>query len=246
MTGALRKLLLALALLLALPAAAQAQYSRAAQHVLSVARAASGGAGWNQIRGWHETGRQGDVRYECWFDPLRYGMRVETREPAGLKVHGFNGQGDWFVWPNGTVDGTGAQGRVAAARTLAFFSANAFFYPGRFDAKGELVGVRSAGGQVFDVVRITPWGGEPRELWFDRRTHLLTRIVDRTGPKPVAIALSDYRKVGPVRVAFRSAVEGGGPAQVREVESLVFAPADRAMFSLPRPAAVAETAATPG
>ena len=243
MTGALRKLPVALAICLALPAAAHAQYSRPAQKVITAARAASGGAGWNQIRGWHETGRQGDVRYECWFDPLRYGMRIETHEAAGLKVHGFNGQGDWVVWPNGTVDGTGAQGRVAAARTLAFFSANAFFYPGRFDAKGELVGVRNAGGHAFDVVRITPWGGEPRELWFDRRTHLLGRIVDRTGPKPLAIELSDYRKAGPVRVAFHSAVEGGGAGQTRQVESLVFMPADRAMFSLPRPAVAADRGA---
>lgn len=246
MTGAMRKLCIVLALACALPGAAHAQYSRAAKAVLGAARAASGGGGWNMIRGWHETGRQGDVRYECWFDPLRYGMRIETHEPAGLKVHGFNGQGDWLVLPNGTVDGTGERGRVTAARTLAFFSANAFFYPGRFDARGDFVGVRSAGGRTFDVVKVTPWGGEPRELWFDRRTHLLTRIVDRAGSRPTAIELSDYRKVGPVRVAFRSAVEAGGPGQTRQVESLVFTPADRAMFSLPRPAAVAGGGDGPG
>jgi len=55
--------------------------------------------------------------------------------------------------------------------------------------------------------------------------------VDRSGGKPVTVELSDYRKVGPVRVAFRFEVEGG---EARQVETLTFAPADRDLFSLPR------------
>src|SRR4051812_13146485 len=95
-------LALACAAATALPTAADARkakppqgYSAAAQAVLARARSAQGGSGWNLLRGWHETGHRGGVAYESWFDILRYGMRVETHEPAGVAIQGFNGQGYW-------------------------------------------------------------------------------------------------------------------------------------------------------
>ena len=199
MTSPLRPLVLWLGLALALCAAdgAQAQYSRPAQRVLSQARAATGGAGWNYLRGCHETGRQTTGEdaegqaYERWLDPLRYGQRLETREPAGLRVHGFNGGGDWQILPGGAVTGTIEAHALAQARTNAFFAVSAFFYPGRFDARADYVGPRVSQGQPFDVVRVTPWGGVARELWFDRRTHRLARMIDRCGAQPVGVEGSD-------------------------------------------------------
>jgi hypothetical protein len=201
------------------------------------ARAASGGAGWNLLRGWHETGHDGARPYEAWFDTLRYGMRVETQDAAGaVSAEGFNGQGFWRIAPGGQSSGVDDRAQVAQARTAAFLGASGFFYTGRFDAHGELVGVRQAHGQAFDVVRVQPWDGAPRELWFDRRTHLLGRIVDRSGPQAVTTELSDYRRVGPVRVAFHVVVQGPGPgvAEDRRLDSVVFSSPDRALFSLPR------------
>jgi hypothetical protein len=240
MTSFPRKLAVAVGLALTCAATgAHAQYSRAAQQVIVRGRTAAGGASWNMLRGWHETGRQGGVRYESWLDPLRYGMRVETREAAGLHVHGFNGGGDWQITPAGGVTGVDDRATVVPARTAAFFRVYGFFYPARFDARADYVGVRKAQGRVFEVVSVQPWGGRPRELWFDRRTHLLGRIVDRGGAKPVTVEVSDYRRVGPVRVAFRFVTDDGDPkdAEERQVETVDFAPVDRALFSLPRPSA---------
>ncbi len=212
-------------------------YSPAAQRVLAQARAASGGAGWSLLRGWHETGHLGAAKYESWFDTLRYGMRVETRDASGLKVHGFNGQGAWQIAPSGASTGVEDRALVAQARTEAFIGANGFLYPGRFDAHGEFVGVRQIRGKSFDVVSVHPWEGDPCELWFDRASHLLARIVDRSGPQPVTTELSDYRKVGPIKVAFHVTVEGPSPGvEDRRIDSVVFTPAEREMFSLPRPA----------
>jgi len=205
-------------------------YTRDAQQVLARARAAAGGAGWNFLRGWHETGKLGGVPYEAWQDPLRYGLRVEVREADGLHVHGFNGQGAWTIAASGQASGTGDAGPVAAARTEAFYGVYGFFYPGRFDAHGDYLGVRQAGGRAFDVVEVKPWSGAARQLWFDRTTHLLARMVEANGP---TYELSDYRKVGPVRVAFRIDL-AGDPAHSRRIEELTFVPADRAKFSLPR------------
>ena len=73
----LRMLILAAAIAFSLAPAAQAQgYSRAAQRVISQSLAATGGRGWLLLRGWHETGRRGEVPYEAWIDPVRYGLRV--------------------------------------------------------------------------------------------------------------------------------------------------------------------------
>jgi hypothetical protein len=212
-------------------------YSRPAEEVLAEARKASGGPGWNLLRGIHETGHQGDVRFETWVDPLRYGMRTETHEAAGVRIEGFNGQGDWQILPDGKTVAIDDHAAVDRLRTEAFLAAGGIFYTSRFEAHGELIGVKASGGRSFDVLNVQPWGGTPRELWFDRSSHLLARIVDRTGPQAITIELSDYRRVGPVKVAFHTVVRGPGLGDVkdRQLDSVVFAPADRSLFSLPRP-----------
>lgn len=210
-------------------------YSAAAKAVLAAARTAQGGAGWNLLRGWHESGHRGAVAYESWFDVLRYGMRTEAHEPEGLAVQGFNGQGYWRIEPSGAVVPVDDRTAVEQARTAAFIGARGYFYTGRFDAHGELLRVRQAHGEAFDVVSVQPYDGKARELWFDRGSHLLARIVDRTGPQPVTTELSDYRKVGPIKVAFHVVVRGPGAAvEDRRIDAVVFAVPDRAIFSLPR------------
>jgi hypothetical protein len=229
--------------LAALSSAAQAEgYSPAAQRVLGKAFAATGGRGWYLLRGWHETGRRGGVSYERWIDPVRYGLRVESREPQGLRIEGFNGQADWQVQPDGAVSAVNDHPALARARTEAFFAANCYFFPGRFDARGDYLGVRALRGHSYEVVRIAPWNGEPRELWFDAKSHLLARIVDRTGRHPAALRVSDYRRAGPLLVAFRFAPEPGSPAGAdgRQLESLAFPPANRDAFSLDRDEALAK------
>jgi hypothetical protein len=240
----IRFLLVAAVMSLAAGAADAAQtigYAPAAQRVLAQARQAAGGAGWDRLRGWHEVGRKAGVRYEAWIDPLRYGLRVEDHATAGLEVRGFNGAGEWRIRPTGAVTGVDVRTRPSAARTEAFFDVHGYFYPGRFDASADYLGVRKARGLAFDVVRVKPWGGTARELWFDRRTHLLARTVDRSGARPIALSLSDYRRVGDVRIAFRLTPEDEAAAgEARQVESLDFRPADRAVFSLPQPKAETE------
>ncbi|MBS0362957.1 MAG: hypothetical protein JSR98_16385 [Proteobacteria bacterium] len=232
-----RRLILVSAAFVAFASSAQAQYSHDAQAVIARARAASGGAAWNSLRGWHEAGTDNGVTYERWIDPLRYGMRVETRADAGgpPQVRGFNGAGEWHISPAGQQTGTGDAEPLAAARTEDFYGVYGFLYASRFDAHGKLVGTRRANGKSFDVVEVQPWRAATRELWFDRSTGLLGRMIQHEGARTLTVELSDYRKVGPVKVAFRFvSTEGAdGAARVRQIRSLDFAPADRAMFSLP-------------
>jgi len=218
------------------PQARAEGYSPDAQKVLSRAFAAAGGRGWYLLRGWRETGRRDGFAYEAWIDPVRYGLRVETRQPQGLQIQGFNGQAVWQVTPGGAVTAVNDHVDLARARTEAFFAANCFFFPGRFDARGDYRGVRALRGRAYDVVRVTPWASETRDLWFDQRTHLLARIVDPAARRGGGVAVSDYRRVGPVLIAFRYAPEPGTPGGVlaRTRDSVAFTPSDRAAFSLDR------------
>lgn len=227
---------IALAALLAAGGIAAAQSSPAAQRVLDRARAASGGAGWNTLRGLHETGRDGEARYERWIDPVRYGLRTETQGPAGKQVQGYNGFGEWRILPDGGVTGSAEKADLDEIRTDAFLAAYGYFYASRFDQRSSLVGSREAQGRRFDVVLIEPAGGEPRELWFDSRTGLLGFIVDETGPKQGRTELSDYRRVGLVMLPHKAVTFGGGKDTVeRTMERADFPTPDRALFSLPRP-----------
>jgi hypothetical protein len=232
----------ALAMALALGGTAAAEvwkqgYTRQADAALARGRAAAGGKGWEYLRGWHEVGRDvgpsgGAVAYEAWYDPVRYGMRIERQDGTGKDIHGFNGLGAWRITAGGQITGTDAPAAVGQARSEAFFGTQGFYFSGRFDAAGRYVGVRRLGGKSFEVVEVKPWNGEARELWFDKKTGLLAR----EAAHGVTTEFSDYRKVGPVKVAFRAVTDDGTPGgrHERVIASVDFRPADRAMFSLPR------------
>lgn len=217
---------------------AQAQNSPDAQRVLDRARAASGGAaGWNKLRGLHEKGVGGGVKFERWIDPVRYGIRMETQTPAGKHVAAYNGAGEWRILANGVKTGSVDPAVMAEVRSDAFFGARGYFYPSRFDLRSSHLGTRQSGGKSYDVLRVQPAGGEPRELWFDRKTGLLGQVVDATGPKQGRTELWDYRKAGPVQIPFRGMIYDGGRTAPEDwkLDSIAFPAADRDLFSLPPP-----------
>jgi len=98
------------------------------------------------------------------------------------------------------------------------------------------VGERQSGGRSFQVVRVHPNGGAARELWFDRRTGLLGRIVEVGCARPATVEVSDYRRVGAVSVPFRFVTYGGGRAKPveRVLDAVDLRAAHRDIFSLPR------------
>lgn len=216
------------------PAAAQnavatEQYSAAAQRVLNQARSVSGGPGWNTIRGIHETGRRGGVRYESWRDPVRYGQRIETYEAAGKRTRAFNGAAQWEILPTGQTTGADDPMTVARARSESFFNSFGYYFPSRYDIRTAYVGVRKQGERTFDVIIVRPAGGLPREMWFDKRTSLLARIINRNGPAPTTTEILDYRRVGAVMAPHKYVTDG----VERTVEAIDFRAADRDTFSLP-------------
>ncbi|MBU1375912.1 MAG: hypothetical protein KKE02_15575 [Alphaproteobacteria bacterium] len=233
----MKTILLAVIALLAAASAAQAQYAPEAVRVMERARAASGGKAWARVAGLHEIGTEGGFRYERWADPLRFGIRTDIGTPAGRVVRGYNGAGAWSLHPSSVNVAAEPQPDMGQARAEAYVAGYGYYFRSRFDARASYVGVRQAEGRSFEVVRAHPNGGEARELWFDRKTGLLGRIVAPGAKAPLTVEVSDHRRVGGVMVPFRFVTFGGGLAKPveRVLESVDFKPLDRAMFSLPRP-----------
>lgn len=213
-----------------------ADSTRKALAVLAQAKAASGGAAWDRITGWRETGRHGQTTYATLLDFRRYGARFASTRDGRTTVRGYDGQIAWEMGPDGKVAASRDPARLAEARQSAYGSAFGFFFSDRFPARFEDLGVRTDGGSSFEVIRTTPEGAPPFELWIDRSTHRVARLVDRNGPQPVTGRFSDERRVGGVTVPFRIDLSDGDPghAQTGQVESVVLEPVPRTAFEPPK------------
>jgi hypothetical protein len=170
--------------------------------ILRQAKAAAGGAAWDAKTGSYEEGVHGAVRYKTWLDYRTYRMRSESEHDGVRSTVGFNGKISWRVGPDGKVTVKDDPDTLREAITTAYASNAGYFWPDRFPATFRYVREARAGGRTFDVIEVAPKGGRAFEVWFDRRTHLLGRIVDQKGTPPVWVEIKPPRRVGDVTVSM--------------------------------------------
>jgi hypothetical protein len=222
-------------LLAATPASAQGTPDAAA--IIQAAKAASGGAAWDGLAGFAERGTHGGTSYRTWLSYTGLGMRMESGDGEAMRVHGFNGRIDWQARGGGAPRLSEDPAAIREAVTTAYLSNNGFFFPGRFPASLRWLREENLADRHFDAIEISPQGGRPFEMWFDRATHLPARLVDRSGTPPVIVDVSDYRPVGPVLAAFSVTVRTRDGTVVDEgrIESIENGPVDPALFEPPAP-----------
>jgi hypothetical protein len=205
--------------------------------VVTASKLASGGSAWDLPHGCFEQGTHGDgaVSYKTWFNLRRYGMRVESERAGSKRVMGFNGRVSWMVGPGGQVVQRDDADSLQEAINTAYLSNNAFFFPDRFPADFKYLREAIEGGTAFDVLEVTPRGGRPMELWFDRGTHLLGRVVDTDGKPPMRVTAGDYRRVDKMAVAFALDVSApdGKIADRGRLTSISCGPIDEKLFDPP-------------
>jgi hypothetical protein len=207
-----------------------------AERILAEAKAAVGGAAWDKITGWHETGEHDGIAYETELDLQRYGMVSWSTRDGKTSVAGYDGRTAWRIGPDGTVDASQDPARLADARQSAYASAYLFFMPDRFPATFSYVGERDNAGRHFDVVDIQPQDSKPMEIWVDRDSHLITRLVDPTASPPLSAEASDFRDVGGgVVVPFQLVVTDGVHTQTAHVTAITLGPLPRSDFAPPPP-----------
>lgn len=171
-----------------------------ASALLAGAKQAMGGAAWDKVVTWHETGKvtAGGLQgtYESWQD-------LTTLHNSGSAVlgpvsesQGWDGRRSWTTDNTKEVRIEASEEAVAQAIQDAYRGGYAFFFPRRYPSKLEVLPPRQAGGTTYEAVKVTPKGAEPFEVWFDPATHLIVREIQLTGQQPHAFILSNYSRVG--------------------------------------------------
>lgn len=229
----------ALALVLAATARDASALSGAdkAAKLIAALKAASGGAALDRPDGFHESGtlvRDGKAGvYEYWGDlrTLRSagGHTVDGASGAG----GYDGKAAWSIDPKGRVFIDATPKAVKAARLGAYVSIGGYFYPDRFPARFVYRGRRRQGAAAYDVVAVTPEGGDTAELWLDRQSHRLARLVADSDGVHSEGEIVRYQVVDGTWIGFELSQSEGPHHMTQQLEHYVYGPVDPARFSPP-------------
>jgi hypothetical protein len=232
------------ALLMLLAGSAPAQNAADARpdpnQVLAEAKAASGGAAWDAMRTQHSNVRIATAGFsgvaERWSDIVsgRSSIRYSVGPLEGAA--GYDGAAPWSQDASGQAHAETAETARELAVNAAYRDKLAFWFPQRAAALISYKERVSADGADFDVIRITPEGGRPFELWVNIETRLFERLVEREAQATRTEYYMDMREVQGVKVPFRVRATRGDPRadELVVVENLVYnAPLDGVSFALP-------------
>ncbi|KPF77779.1 hypothetical protein IP88_05550 [alpha proteobacterium AAP81b] len=228
---------IAIAMLLAALAPTTLAATPHAETIIAAAKRASGGSAWDRPQGCTETGSHGDgaIAYRTRFSLHGYGIRIDSDRGGQSRSMGFDGKTSWQA-AGDRVERRDDPASLAEAITSNYLSINGFFFPRRFPATLRYRRAEADGARRFDVVEITPRGGRPLEIWFDRASHLIGRVVDATATPAVRVDASDYRRgPGGLTVAYRLDVFAPDGARVDRgaVTSFACGTIDPAAFAPP-------------
>ncbi|MEO8507905.1 MAG: aspartyl protease family protein [Betaproteobacteria bacterium] len=212
------------------------------QAVLAAAKAASGGAAWDALKtqqskvNIHAGGLSGSAERWSEYATGRSYLNYTIGPVTGAA--GFDGKVAWSQ----DASGQSRIESVDAARELAVNAAYrdrlAFWYPERAPARLSYKERAQADGAAFDVIRITPEGGRPFELWINSETKLIERLVEREAQETRTETYMDVRDVAGVKIPFRVRASRGDPKydELIVVESMDFnQPLTDVRFTQPAP-----------
>ena len=212
--------------------------------LLTRAKEAAGGDAWNQVRTLRSAGalETGGLkgRVESWTDltRARFVDRYELGPASG--ANGFDGKTAWEQDSSAQVRSRESADEREETADEAYRRSQAWWFPERWKATIEGGGERSETGRRFHVLRITPEGGRPFELWIDAVTFLFDRVVEKAATETRTNLYSDYREVAGLRLpfAFRSTNGNARYDQIGRVEKVEVNPeiADARFVPPPPPA----------
>ena len=184
-----------------------------AMSVLAHARAAAGGDDLARLRTlhWRErvtaVGLTGDG--DEWDDLLtgRSAQSVSGELGPLAGSQGFDGSNAWEQDATGLAHATNSVGGLADAATQAYLTSFSYFFPGRRPGATTYTGRRLVGDRAYLVIRATPQGGHPVDLYFDPQTYLLARSIVTVSRSQTAVTdYSDYRTVAGCALPFHDRV----------------------------------------
>jgi len=138
----------------------------------------------------------------------RYAQFADAGPVGGAQ--GFDGTHVWNRDTSGVVwDDGSAQARYAAL-DQAYLGRYLLWMPGRGGAAVSSSGQKVVGGKHYDVLRVTPKGSLPFDVWIEAVSHLLARTVVTAGTSTTTTVFSDYRPVLGLRVPFAQQTDSDG------------------------------------
>lgn len=243
-----------LAFVLAAPAgAAPPEAAPVAPHMITLestepaaaiadAKVAMGGPAWDKVVTWHETGSvvAGGLNgtYENWEDLTDLHNSGSYLLGPATGGAGWDGKAAWTTDSSKEVRIETSAEATAQAIQDAYRGAYGFFFPDRFPAELANAGAKEADGKSYDVVKVTPKGAEPFEVWFDPASHLVAREVQLTGAQPHTFLYSDFAQIDGLTVPKKTIDRVGNDPKydtVITVGALAFGAAEPASRYAPPP-----------
>jgi Aspartyl protease/PDZ domain len=212
------------------------------QEILNKSKQAMGGDAWDTVRTTYTKGKlvtsglNGES--ESWEDNLtgRYVDRFQLGPASGAE--GFDGKQVWSQDSSGQVRLEAGGDARESATDKAYRRCLAYWFPQRWPAEVEYSGEKEEQGRAFHVLRITPKGGRPFDLWIDAATHLFDHTVEKADIETRTSYFSDYRTVSGVKVPFAVRSTNGDTKydQFVTVDKIEFnQPVQEAQFQMPQP-----------
>lgn len=207
--------------------------------LLDQAKAASGGDAWNQIRslrmdGTLKVGNRSGIMTV--LEDLTRGRSVEHVAFGSITgILGFDGKIAWYS-SGGRVLVYKSIRAIRVAASAAYQTERAWWFPRRWPAAIASLGSRKRGGIIYRVLRITPRGGLPLELWIQTNTYQIARIIHPTEQGVGTTYFSDYRSVDGVKLPFYIRRSGGTnqPDTIIKVQDVTAnVPVTNADFAVP-------------
>lgn len=215
------------------------------QAILAKLKDATGGEKWDRIRFRHvvaklDTGGLSGTTQQ--WDDIVTGRTYGTFKLGPLSgAQGYDGKVLWTQDESGQSRAETTQDAIEGTISGAYRTSMAFWYPDRRAGTVEFVARRPFNGQEDDVLRLSPAGGRPFEIWVNTDTHFIDQLTEREASETRVETYGDYREVDGVRIPFTLRFSHGDPKydQVVAVESVDFGvPLDEARFAQPaQPAA---------
>jgi hypothetical protein len=152
---------------------------------------------------------------------LASGAFIDTADIGPTsQANGFDGRTAWMRDMSGAVTPQGGGDVRSLAITEAYLDANAWWRPGFGGASVRFTAEKTEDGALYDILQVTPAGGQPFEAWFDARTHLLARTVEKQSSQTVTNWMSAYQNVGGFMAPGKVVTDDGSGAQYRQTQTL--------------------------
>jgi hypothetical protein len=216
--------------------------SPSAEETLSAARRAAGGDAWESIRTLHAVGKieAGGLSgpWDSWTDAAtgRYADRFDLG-PASF-AQGFDGKSAWSADTSGQARVDDSPDARQESADEAYRRSASYWVAGRRPGAIEDAGSRTDGKRTFRVVRVTPEGGRPFEMWIDSSTFLIDRLVEAGATATTTTFFSDYRPVSGALLPYEVRVSTGEAkydARIAVAKIEANAVAAAAAFDVPPP-----------